>query len=482
MKTDILIVEDSIALAQAYTEYLRHQPWVVQHVDNGASAMEYIYSQKPSVVLLDLMLPDMNGMDILRAIHHDKLNIAVVVATGTGTYTEAKAALDLGAKDFLEKPVSADRMVTTLKNVIDHVELENVVDEIASNKRPKFHGFIGSSASMQLVYQTIEQVAPSNVPVFIAGESGTGKEVCARSIHDESERQEQPFIALNCAAIPRDLVESEIFGHVKGAFTGAVSQRDGAATQAHGGTLFLDEIAEMDIDLQAKLLRFIQSQTFQRVGASKSEKVDVRFICATNKNAFEEVEKGNFREDLYYRLNVISIEMPPLRKRRGDVLEIANVFLKTFSREENKILKGFSSEAATMLKQHRWPGNVRELQNVVRRAVVMHNGESKSLDISAFPKSAESSQSIKHVKSKDPNLVKDSISVKDSTPVESNQTSAIDGQISNQTLLSSIKPLAQVEREAIEHAIKLCSNNVPKAAAMLDVSPSTIYRKIQQWQ
>ena len=306
VKTDILFIEDSLALAQAYQEYVRNEPWVVEHVDSGAQALEYIYAHKPKVIVLDLMLPDMNGMDILRAVHQDQLNIAVIVVTGTGTYAEAKAALAMGAKDFLEKPVSSDRFVTTIRNVLEHAELEDIVEEIETHKRGDFQGFIGSSAPMQLVYQTIEQVASSNVPVFISGESGTGKEVCARAIHEESERQGKPFIALNCAAIPRDLVESEIFGHMKGAFTGAVKNRDGAATQANSGTLFLDEIAEMDIDLQAKLLRFIQTQTFQRVGASKSEKVDVRFLCATNRNIFSEVEKGNFREDLYYRLNVMA--------------------------------------------------------------------------------------------------------------------------------------------------------------------------------
>ena len=462
VKVDVLLVEDSIALAQAYKEYLRNEPWLVQHVDDGTAAMEFIYANKPTVVVLDLMLPDMNGMDILRSIHHDNLNISVVVATGTGTYTEAKAALELGAKDFLEKPISADRFVTTLRNVIEHSELEDIVEEIEANKRKKFHGFIGSCAPMQLVYQTIEQVASSNVPVFITGESGTGKEVCARSIHDESDRRDKPFVALNCAAIPRDLVESEIFGHVKGAFTGAVNQRDGAATQADGGTFFLDEIAEMDIDLQAKLLRFIQSQTFQRVGASNSEKVDVRFICATNKDAFQEVERGKFREDLYYRLNVISIEMPPLRKRRDDVLEIAHSFLQRFAKEENKVIKRFDADSEVDLKKHQWPGNVRELQNVIRRAIVMHSGSEGVLKVNDLRKPAGDKRNAGSLEPERSNI----------------DTSK---NTSNHELLSTIKPLAQVEREAIEGAIKLCNNNIPKAAAMLDVSPSTIYRKIQQW-
>jgi len=464
VKTDILLVEDSAALAQAYKEYLRNEPWVVHHVDDGGQALEFIYREKPRVVVLDLMLPDMNGMDILRSIHHDGLDVSVVMATGTGTHTEAKAAIEFGARDFLEKPISSNRFVTTLRNALEHSELEDIVEELESKKRPNYQEFVGASAPMQLVYQTIEQVASSNVPVFITGESGTGKEVCAKSIHLESERADKPFIALNCAAIPRDLVESEIFGHVKGAFTGAVSNRDGAATQANGGTLFLDEIAEMDIDLQAKLLRFIQTQTFQKVGSSKTDKVDVRFVCATNRNAFKEVEEGRFREDLYYRLNVISIEMPPLRKRGADIEAIAVHFLQEFSKEEGKKITGFSDDALKVLGKHRWPGNVRELQNVVRRAVVMQ------------VKNSESQITENDLKL---NLTEEFVdSGLGSVQVDYQENSVV----SNAELLSVIRPLAEVEREHIEKAIELCSNNIPKAAALLDVSPSTIYRKMQNWK
>jgi len=256
------------------------------------------------------------------------------------------------------------------------------------------------------------------------------------------------------------------------AFTGAVSNRDGAATQANGGTLFLDEIAEMDIDLQAKLLRFIQTQTFQKVGASKTDKVDVRFVCATNRNAFKEVEQGRFREDLYYRLNVISIEMPPLRKRGADIQTIAVHFLKEFSKEEGKKITGFSEDAIKALNKHRWPGNVRELQNVVRRAVVMQvkNSESKitenDLKLNLTDEFVDSKQN----------------SVQTAYQVNSEEGSNLNSTLSNTELLSAIRPLAEVEREHIEKAIQLCSDNIPKAAALLDVSPSTIYRKMQNWK
>ncbi|MGH1541107.1 MAG: sigma-54-dependent transcriptional regulator [Arenicella sp.] len=460
---DVLLIEDSSALAQAYIEFLRNEPITMAHVLDGDSAMEYIQKTPPRLIILDLMLPDMNGMHILQHIHQQQLPIDVVVASGHGSMDDVVQAMQQGAIDFLEKPFSANRLVTTVKNALERGQLQQIVGELATQQRREFHGFIGSSAPMQLVYQTIEQVASSNAPVFISGESGTGKEVCAQSIHECSEREEKPFIALNCAAIPRDLVESEIFGHVKGAFTGAVNERQGAAMQASGGTLFLDEIAEMDIDLQAKLLRFIQTKSFQKVGGSKLEKVDVRFVCATNRDAMKEVEQGRFREDLYYRLNVINIEMPPLRQRGGDVVEIANAFLQRFAADENKQFSGFDQSALKVLSTHHWPGNIRELQNTIRRIVVMYpGGEVTSIMLQLKAESGSAAGSIDR---------------QASAPVDNH----VSRGRSNGELLSQIRPLWEVEKEAIEQAIELCDDNIPKAAALLGVSPSTIYRKIQSW-
>lgn len=320
------------------------------------------------------------------------------------------------------------------------------------SKYTNFQGFIGHSTAMQVVYRMIEQAASSKATVFVTGESGTGKEVCAQAIHKLSLRAQKPFIALNCAAIPKDLIESEVFGHVKGAFTGATSDREGAAMLANGGTLFLDEICEMDLALQGKLLRFLQTGEFNRVGGSKTEKVDVRIVTATNRDPLAEVEAGRFREDLYYRLHVVPIMLPALRERGEDVIEIALALLTTYSAEEKKAFTGFTPEVARMLQSYDWPGNVRQLQNIIRNIVVLHDGERVA-----------------------PEMVPAPVGGRWARPHGFKKT-----DFSNASALG-IRPLAQVEREAIEAAITACDGNVPKAAVMLGVSPSTIYRKRLVW-
>jgi two-component system repressor protein LuxO len=313
---------------------------------------------------------------------------------------------------------------------------------------------------MQSLYSTIESAAVSKATVFITGESGTGKELCAEAIHHNSPRQEQAFIPINCAAIPGELMESEIFGHVKGAFTGAHSTRVGAAQRANNGTLFLDEICEMDLSLQTKLLRFIQTGTFSKVGSDSFENVDIRIICATNRDPMEEVSAGRFREDLYYRLHVIPMQIPPLRERGRDILLIAHQFLKDFSREESKHFSGFAPMSENMLKSYEWPGNVRELQNVIRNIVVMHRGELVTPDM--LPK----------------NIRLRSVGKTPSDAVTKDKSVASSHMLDS----AEIQPLWRVEKDAIHTAIEVCQGNVPKAAALLEVSPSTLYRKIKQWE
>jgi len=463
---DVLLTEDSGALTRVYVEYLRSLKINMKQVSTGKDALEILETNAPSMMLLDIELPDMSGLDILRHIEAQGIPTSVVIITAHGSADIAKQSLDLGAVDFLEKPFSAERLRTTVTNVLDQRKLRSIVDTFEIISRREYCGFIGSSMKMQGVYQMIESAAGSDASIFVTGESGTGKEVCAEAIHIKSKRRDNEFVALNCAAIPRDLIESEIFGHVKGAFTGAVSSRQGAASRANGGTLFLDEIAEMDIDLQAKLLRFIQTGTFQPVGGSKLEKVDVRFVCATNRNPLAEVEAGRFREDLYYRLHVIPIDLPPLRDRDADVLEIGQNFLTTFSREESKSFEGFDAEVSGIMMSYEWPGNVRELQNVIRNIVVLQDGElvEKRHLPPALQKQKPATKRIPSVGS--------------SRMTQGN--TALDVESLNQNL-DQIRPLWLVEREAIENAIELCDGNIPKAAAMLDVSPSTVYRKKQTW-
>jgi len=313
---------------------------------------------------------------------------------------------------------------------------------------------------MQAVYRIIDAVAPSKASIFITGKSGTGKDVCAQAIHQHGSRAKEPFIALNCAAIPHHLMESEIFGHVKGAFTGATSDRKGAASLADGGTLFLDEIAEMDLDLQTKLLRFVQTGKFQKVGGSKEEAVDIRFICATNKDPQEALDAGTFREDLYYRLHVVPIHLPALNEHSDDILAIAKQFLLTYADEENKSFKHFSNEVKAVLMNYAWPGNVRQLQNVIRNIVVLNEDETVKISHLPPPLNAE-------------------LNGLSNTSFENASLNISDNTLYNN---ADIRPLAQVEREVIEHAIAICGDNIPKAAAILEVSPSTIYRKKQTWE
>jgi len=456
----VLLIEDSETLSLVYQDYLRHEKIELKHVESGAEALAVIEENIPEVIFLDLKLPDMDGMDILKNIHEQKQPCTVVIITAHGSVDIAVDAMRYGAFDFLEKPFNGKRLLVTLRNALNSRLLNDEIEQYRQDSREQYHGFIGASGVMQSVYRIIDSVAPSKATVFITGESGTGKEVCAEAIHNQSPRKKHAFIALNCAAIPHDLMESEIFGHVKGAFTGAANERKGAAMLADGGTLFLDEICEMDMDLQSKLLRFIQTGCIQKVGSSTIESVDVRFICATNRNPQEEVKAGHFREDLFYRLHVIPIQLPALRERESDILLIAESFLATYSTEEGKLFSGMSPECEVIFLNYAWPGNIRELQNVIRNIIVLNNATLIQKEMLPPPLN--------------------SLSVVD--------TGMVAQQISTKIIMNpmgeagDIIPLAQVERKAIERAIDFCAGNIPKAAELLDVSPSTIYRKRQAWQ
>jgi two-component system, repressor protein LuxO len=458
----VLLVEDTPSVARVYLEYLRPEPITVSHVETGTDALKAINKRPPEAILLDLVLPDMDGMEILREVVGRGLPTAVVVITAHGSISNAVAAMRAGAFDFLVKPFNAERLVVTLRNALERRRLAQLVETIKEVGRDEYFGFVGGSLPMQAVYRMIESAAPSKATVFVMGESGTGKEVCAEAIHRQSPRRDKPFVALNCAAIPKDLMESEIFGHVKGAFTGAVSDRAGAAAKADSGTLFLDEICEMDLGLQSKLLRFIQTGTFQRVGSTALERVDVRFICASNKEPLAEVEAGRFREDLYYRLHVIPIQLPPLREREGDVALIARKFLADFAREEKKRFTAFAPEVEAAFGVYNWPGNVRQLQNIVRNIVVLNDGETVSREMVPPPLNAVDGAALAAV------AAKPGVSAK---PEPSMPGSS-----------ETIRPLWVVEKDAIERAIDICGGNIPRAAAHLGISASTIYRKRLAWE
>ena len=465
MPPTILIVEDTQSLAMMYQAYLLPTGVNTLLANDGATALEIIDRVKPDLIVLDVMLPDMNGLDILAQLEPEH-SPQVVVLTGHATKEIAIQAIKLGASDFLEKPVEADRFRITINNALKIKDLKQKVTTYKNTyENGRYFDLIGSSKQMQSVYQIISSASVSKATVFITGESGTGKELCARAVHQASNRANKPFVALNCAAIPKDLIESEIFGHLKGAFTGAIANRSGAAGQADGGTLFLDELCEMDINLQSKLLRFIQTGTYQLVGSEKEIKVDVRFVCATNRDPLAEVEAGRFREDLYYRLHVIPIELPPLREREGDIIEIAEALFVKIAKEESHPYKSVTQDVKQVFNQYDWPGNVRQLENVIRNILVLNPQE--LIDVTMLPTLPNSNikaPQLSEVK-KQPTI---SASVEEITALPEAET--------------EVKALWIAEKEYIERVIDICASNIPKAAALLDVSPSTLYRKIKGWE
>lgn len=452
----VLIVEDVSPLAESYAAYLRALGARIEIALCGSDALQAIEDGAPDVIVLDVNLPDMSGIDVLKRLREKGNAAQVIVITGEGSIRIAVEAMRNGARDFLVKPFTIDRLRQAVSLALS--EASASAGEAPQEPGGEFPGgaegvpgFIGRSERMRSVYRLLKSAAPSSATVFLSGESGTGKEVCAHAFHRLSKRRDGPFVVINCAAIPRDLLESEIFGHVKGAFTGAVADRKGAALQANGGTLFLDEICEMDIGLQAKLLRFLQDRQVRRLGEDVPRPTDVRIVCATNRDPHAEAAAGRFREDLLYRLHVVPIEMPPLRERGDDVVLIAREVLTRFAREDGKQLTRFSPEAEAALLAYRWPGNVRQLQNVIRSVVVLNDGQVVTRDmLPAFLVIEAVAGSVPEVSRRE-----------DPRPV--------------------IRPLEVVIRETIEQAIEHCGGSIPKAAAALTVSPSTLYRRIQAW-
>ncbi|WP_440888327.1 sigma-54-dependent transcriptional regulator [Vibrio sp. WZ-1] len=494
MRPKVLLVEDSTSLAILYKQYVKDEPYDIFHVETGREAKQFIERTKPQLVILDIKLPDMSGEDVLDWINENNIQTSVIIATAHGSVNLAVNLIQKGAEDFLEKPINADRLKTSVSLHLKRAKLEHLVENIqATFDRHNYHGFIGSSLPMQAVYKTIDAVAPTTASVFIVGESGTGKEVCAEAIHRQSDRRDKPFIAINCGAIPRDLMESEIFGHVKGAFTGATTDRKGAATLAHGGTLFLDELCEMELEMQKKLLRFLQTGTYTPLGASREMKVDVRIICATNRDPLEEVEQGRFREDLYYRVHVVPIDMPPLSERGSDIVTLATHFLNTYAKQDKKKFKSLSKEVQALFKAYSWPGNVRQLQNIIRNIVVLNNEEQVCLShlpaqLTAKPRNQTDTTSTKYDREpvEHQQQVTPSSKIADVEPRPSHLGEPITHINANRTPYfkedGSIRPMWEVEREAIQNAISFCDGNVLNAAVMLELSPSTVYRKKQAWE
>ncbi len=371
----ILIVDDEPNYLIVLEELLEDEGFQVFTANNGEDALQVSKESDLDLVLTDMQMPGMGGMELLEQIKRHSPELPVIMMTAFGEVDKAVAAMQAGSFNFLTKPFKNDELLANINKAIEHhsVLRENIRLRSEVKQRCDFAGMVGKNRAMQEIYSLIEKVSPTPTSVLITGESGTGKELIARAIHCNSNREDGPFISVNCAALPDSLLESELFGHEKGAFTGAVSLRKGRFERADGGTLFLDEIGEMPLALQAKLLRIIQEKTFERVGGSTELSVDVRIIAATNKELKEEVEQGNFREDLYYRLNVLNIHVPPLRERMDDIPLLALHFVDKFAKQLNKPGLIISEESISFLSSLPWEGNIRELENTIERASILCN-------------------------------------------------------------------------------------------------------------
>ena len=381
-KTTILVVDDEHLIRWSLEQNLKKQGYDVLTAGNGEDALKLVREEQPDLILLDIQLPGISGLDVLEKVKEIDEDIIVIMVTAQGGLDTAVTAMRMGAYDYINKPFNLDEMAIVIRKALETSSLRREVAGLRSeHKRVGPPNIIGASKHMKNVLDMMEKVARSEAStVLVQGESGTGKELVAKWIHYKSNRAEKPFVAINCAAVPATLLESELFGHEKGAFTDAKGTKKGLFELADGGTVFLDEIGDMEVGMQAKLLRFLEDRTFRRIGGPKTILVDVRIISATNKDLLKAIEEKTFRNDLYYRLQVIPIFLPPLRDRKEDIIHLANHFIENFDKEFNKHVKGISNMAEKMLLDYHWPGNIRELKNVIERAIILGNDETLLLE------------------------------------------------------------------------------------------------------
>lgn len=459
---NILIVDDDSAHRAMLRTVLRGWGYAVEEAEDGDVAVEMVRRRAYDAILSDVRMARVDGISALREILRRNPAIPVLVMTAWSSVETAVEALRLGAFDYLAKPLDFDVLRATLERALGHTRLAAEGGESVSLDASQDAGILGCSDRMRELADMVRTVAPTDATVLISGESGTGKELVARAIQQGSARRDKPFVTVNCAALSESLLESELFGHERGAFTGADRRREGRFRQADGGTLFLDEIGELPLPLQAKLLRALQQGEVQRVGSDAPITVDVRVIAATNRNLRLEVEAGRFREDLYYRLNVIGLETPPLRERGEDVPVLANAFLERFSRANRKEIKGFTPQAMDAMLKYAWPGNVRELQNAVERAVILCSGEYVSerelpLTISAVLKDGERAVA------------------NGSAPVPGGENGlAVPGVASGMTL-------EELERAAILNMLRETGDNKSEAARRLGITRATLHNKLKRY-
>jgi DNA-binding NtrC family response regulator len=441
----ILVVDDEVNARTALAELLRDEGFEVETAADAFKALGKYEAFAPHIVVTDLKMPGMDGIELVKKLRANDDPPAVIVMTAFGAVSTAIDAMRAGAAEYLTKPINFDELLVVVDKVMEHLQLKRETRQLRARVRDRVapESIVGTAPAMQRVFEIIDQVAPSKATVLITGESGTGKELVANAIHQRSPRASGPFVKLHCAALAETLLESELFGHERGAFTGAVARKDGRFSIADGGTLFLDEIGEISPSVQVKLLRFLQEHEFERVGGTQTIRVDVRVIAATNKNLSEEVKAGRFREDLFYRLNVVTLDMPPLRDRKTDIPQLAKFFADKYARDNSKQVDGFAPQTLELLASYDWPGNVRELENAIERAVVLSNGpliEPRHL----------------------PANVRPTVSTTGMPPVPGST-------------------LAELERYAILETLKATGGSTSKAAEMLGISVRTIQYRLHDY-
>jgi two-component system NtrC family response regulator/two-component system response regulator HydG len=448
VKARVLVIDDEVKAAEALETLLREDGYDVAKAHDAQSGLALLEKVDADVVLTDLRMPGMDGLELLARIKEVRPETLVILMTAYGTVKTAVTAMKMGAEDYLGKPIDMDELEVVLQKVLEKkgllAEAKNLRERLASKYR--FENLVGESAQMVTAFKTIQQVAPSSASVLLLGESGTGKELFAQALHQNSPRRNKPFVKVACAALPETLLESELFGHEKGAFTGALYTRAGRFEMADGGTLFLDEIGDISQTVQVKLLRFLEQREFERVGGNRTFKVDVRIVSATHRDLEKKLEDGSFREDLYYRLNVIEIQVPPLRERPGDIPILAHHFLRKYAEANGKDVRGLSDEALALLLRQSWPGNVRELENAIERAVVL-TGE-RTLTAAHFPTLRRLADA--------PSPAASGVRIPGST-------------------------FEEIEREAILRTLEAVDGSTSRAAAMLGISPRKIQYKVKEY-